>query len=458
MFNRRQLLSAAALAAGTGALTACGGGGTGPQKLQERPSGHDVQGRTLKYDPNHFVNDGEPITLEWWLWDGEDAFGKISEAYTKIHSNVQIKIVKQPWEDYWTKLPLALKDGGNPAIFNIHNSYHSNLMPYLEPYGVDLDALKEDYTGAEAHEIDGKIYYVDYGLMSGVIYYNTEHWAEAGLTDADIPQTWDQFREVAKKLTKANGDNFERAGFNFNSQYNAFTPGLPYQHGQNLFKEDQKTPTFASDAMRELIAMFQGFYDTDKVGSKDFGTDSAQSFGQGQSSMVYSWTHLGGLLATDFPDVKYGTFRTPTPTTDTPYAYDRYNGESTLGLNKNADDKAKAVAQDFLAFYLTSLDSLKAICLNYHVFPMYKPLAEDPEVLKDPQLSSLAEGIERYIWPGPMPATIETHATAMWEDILYNGVDVDTAMKTAQSGIETDLAKDTFVAVENKYKFYAPSK
>lgn len=458
MFNRRRFLSATAIAAASAtALTACGGSGGGPAKLETQPSGHPTQGATLTYDPNHFVNDGEPITLEWWLWDGEDAFGKISEAYTAIHSNVEIKIVKQPWEDYWTKLPLALKDGANPAIFNIHNSYHSNLFPYLEPYGVDLEALKTDYTGAEAHEIDGQIHYVDYGLMSGVIYYNTDHWAEAGLTDADVPQTWDEFREVAKKLTKASGDTFERAGFNFNSQYNAFTPGLPYQHGQNLFAEDQTTPTFASDSMGELIEMFTGFYDTDKVGSKDFGTDSAQSFGQGQSSMVYSWTHLAGLLASDFPDTKYATFRTPTPTAEEPYAFDRYNGESTLGINKNADDATKAVAQDFLAFYLTSPESLKAICMNYHVFPMYKPLAEDPEVLEDPQLSSLAEGIDRYIWPGPMPATIETNATAMWEDILYNGVDPATAMEAAQSAIETDLASADFVAAEDKYKFYAPT-
>src|SRR5699024_6051292 len=127
-------------------------------------------------------------------------FQKFVDAYTAIHTNDEIKIVKQPWEDYWTKLPLSIKDGANPAIFAIHNSYHSNLFPYLEPYDLDLDALKADYTAVDAHVSDGSVYYIDYGLMSGVIYYNLQRWEDAGLTDADIPQTWDELREVAKKL------------------------------------------------------------------------------------------------------------------------------------------------------------------------------------------------------------------------------------------------------------------
>ena len=457
MFSRRSFLSTAALGAiGATTLAACSS--SGPAKLETAPSGHPTQGATLTYDPNHLVNDGEPITLEWWLWDGDAIFGAFAEAYSAIHTNVEIKIVKQPWEDYWTKLPLALKDSGNPAIFNIHNSYHSNLFPYLEPYDVDIDELSADYTAVDAHVIDGEVYYVDYGLMSGVIYYNTDMWKAAGLTEADIPQTWDELREVAKKLTISEGDSLTQAGFNFNAQFSAFTPGMPYQQGQNLFAEDQATPTFDTEAMAQVVARFQDLYDTDRVGSKDFGTSAGDSFGQGQSAMVYSWTHMGGTLAADFPDLPYATFPTPVPEAgEQPYALDRYNGESTIGINKNADDAAKAVAQDFLKFFLTSEENLKALCLNYHVYPMYAPLSKDSDIAEDPQLSSLAENLDRYIWPGPMPATFEENSTTLWEDILYNGADPADAIAAAQTAIETDLASSEFTAVEDKYKYYQPS-
>ncbi|RFT33077.1 hypothetical protein CG400_06070, partial [Bifidobacteriaceae bacterium NR017] len=43
-------------------------------------------------------------------------------------------------------------------------------------------------------------------------YYNKKLWKEAGLTEADIPTTWDELREVAKKLTKWNGSKMVQAG------------------------------------------------------------------------------------------------------------------------------------------------------------------------------------------------------------------------------------------------------
>ena len=35
-----------------------------------------------------------------------------------------------------------------------------------------------------------------------VFYYNKKYWRKAGLTDQDIPKTWDEFIAVAKKLNK----------------------------------------------------------------------------------------------------------------------------------------------------------------------------------------------------------------------------------------------------------------
>ncbi|MFZ8324106.1 extracellular solute-binding protein, partial [Staphylococcus aureus] len=43
---------------------------------------------------------------------------------------------------------------------------------------------------------------------------NTDLWSAAGLTDADIPKTWDQLASVAQKLT-ADG----RVGLAFGAEY-----------------------------------------------------------------------------------------------------------------------------------------------------------------------------------------------------------------------------------------------
>lgn len=155
-----------------------------------------------QYDPSAPVNNGEDIAIEFWYWTGAaNLFQAVVDEYTAIHPNVKITLVENPYEDYWTKLPLALQGTDGPATFNVHNSYHENLIGYLAPYDIPLEDLEADFVGVSAHEIDGNVYYTDYGMMTATMYYNKAMWDAAGLTEADIPKTWDQFREVAKKLT-----------------------------------------------------------------------------------------------------------------------------------------------------------------------------------------------------------------------------------------------------------------
>ena len=63
--------------------------------------------------------------------------------------------------------------------------------------------------------------------------------------------------------------------------------------------------------------------------SKDFGDKCADSFGQGQSAMVIQWGHYYNTLKTTWSDIDFGVFEIPT-FDGNPYAYNRYNGESTI--------------------------------------------------------------------------------------------------------------------------------
>lgn len=442
-------------------LTACASGSSGGGAVRDTEPDKNlpIAGETLTYDPNTLVNDGEPITLEWWAWDEANGiYQEFVDEYKEIHPNVDIQLVNQPWDDYWTKLPLLLREGKGPAIFNVHNSYHENLIGGMEPYDIPVADLIADYEGVEAHVIEDEVYYLDFGLMTGLIFYNKDMWAEAGLTEADIPETWDEFEKVAEQLTLRDGAKVTQAGFNFNSYFAEFSQGLPYQLGSNLFENDQKTPNLDNPAMLEVIERFQSFYDEAGVGSKDFGPEAAESFGQGQSAMMYHWGHFYGTLQGTYPDLDFGTFRTPVPEAGVePYAYDRYNGESTIGVNAGASENEKAAAQDFLRFYLTNKDLMKELALNASVFPMYKPLADDPDVTSHPVMGVLGS-IDRYIWPGPLPASVHGALVVMWEDILYNGVPAKKALAEAQATVQSNLAETQFSAVEDQYRYYVPAE
>lgn len=253
-------------------------------------------GDTIKYDPSVAINDGKDITVELWEWGSDELFQQAIDGYTAIHPNVTIKLVNNPWEDYWTKLPLALDGENGPAIFNVHNSYHENLINYMAPLEIPLEDLQADFTGVDAHVIDGEVYYIDYGMMTGTVYYNKDMWEAAGLTDEDIPTTWDEMIEVAKKLTIKEGDTLVQAGLNFNDAiHDNYLLGVNYQLGENLFQEDGTTPNVNSDAMKQVLQMLVDMYDVHGVGSKDFGekvlTALVRECPQWFSSGVTSITH-----------------------------------------------------------------------------------------------------------------------------------------------------------------------
>lgn len=462
----KKRITAAVMAAAMAAtvLTGCGGGGSSSggaassggnggsgAAAAEVPT--EPFGDTIKYDPSVAINDGKDITVELWEWGSDELFQEVIDGYQAIHPNVTIKLVNNPWEDYWTKLPLALDGANGPAIFNVHNSYHENLINYLAPLEIPLEDLEADFTGVEAHVIDGKVYYIDYGMMTGAVYYNKEMWEAAGLTDADIPKTWDELREVAKKLTIKDGDRLIQAGLNFNDDFHQnYLLGLNYQLGENLFLEDKRTPNVTSDAMKQVMQMLVDMYEVDGVGSKDFGEKGSDSFGQGQSAMVIQWGHYYNTLNTTWTDIDFGVFEIPT-FDGNPYAYNRYNGESTFGINKNASAEQQAVAQDFVKYFLANDEAQIAFNLAMSTFPAKKSLADSEEIMANPSLSILSEHIDHYIWPGPMPATVETSLKTAGQDIFFNGVDIDTALEQAQQSIIRDMSSSSFESVEHLYKY-----
>ena len=80
-------------------------------------------------------------------------------------------------------------------------------------------------------------------------------------------------------------------------------------------------------------------------------------------------------------------------------------------------------------------------------------LQSDAELLSVPSIAVLAQHIDRYIWPGPMPSTVEDNVKIMLEDIFYNGKDIDSALADAETAINEDLSLLDFESREPLYKY-----
>lgn len=417
-----------------------------------------VIGTTLKYDPNIAVNNGEDITIKFWLpEDVKTICEEYVAKYEEMHPNVKFELSISPWDDYWTKLPIAIQGGTGPDLFWMHNAYTDTMVPITEPLPESifpLDDLRADFRQIDLHLIDGKLYYIDIGLMSSIIMYNKEMWREAGLSETDYPKTWDELREAAKKLTKYdNAGNIVVSGFSFNGEVNfAFlVMAMNYQKGQFCFSEDGKSSIFNNPTTIENMEYLRSWYTEHKIGDNK-GALNREALGQGRTAMICDWTWIPNYISSTLPEIELGYF--PTPSFDgNPAAFDRNNGDATPCVSSKASDAAKAVSFDFLKYLLANDEFSLDFALFNGVFPAKYSVDNAPEILESPVHQALKGTIDKTIWPGPIPAAVEDAMKSyLQDDFLMNNVSAADAAKKIDEVLAKDLQNLSFVPVERRYE------
>ena len=92
--------------------------------------------------------------------------------------------------------------------------------------------------------------------------------------------------------------------------------------------------------------------------------------------------------------------------------------------------------------------------LGMEFAPASNALRDDPEMLENPAIAAVSEHIEDYIWPGPMPSTLEDNMKIAAQDIMYNDKEIEKTLKTAEDIVNVDLANIDFTSAENLYYKY----
>ncbi|MFH0830932.1 MAG: extracellular solute-binding protein [Parcubacteria group bacterium] len=164
-----------------------------------------------------------PIPLVWWnVFDDPLVYRDLIRTYEE-ENNVEIELVNLPYAGYEEELVRALASGTGPDIFTIHNTWipeHRDLiapLPILEDYADlsedELGAIKprlevlpglRDYVDAYVPVVsndfvsEGRIMAIPFYVDNLALYYNKDLLNSA---NQQVPQTWDQFVEVANALT-----------------------------------------------------------------------------------------------------------------------------------------------------------------------------------------------------------------------------------------------------------------
>ena len=150
--------------------------------------------------------------------------GKLAREMTrlvKLYNDSQKEVASYTgsYDDTKLKAQAAAKAGKPPSVvlmsanFNVDLKLSGDIVslePMLKADGTTReDFLKDFWPALHANAVvDGELYGVPFHNSTPLLYYNVEHFKEAGLDPAKPPRTWVELVDAAKKLNKG-----DRAGF-----------------------------------------------------------------------------------------------------------------------------------------------------------------------------------------------------------------------------------------------------
>ena len=322
---------------------------------------------------------------------------------------------------------------GNSYFF-----YHTGKLPGGGGFGRSA--------AVEQFKYNDNIYYIPYGIMTSGIFYDKDQWAEAGLTEEDIPKTWDQLIAVAQKLTKVD-DNGKMtvAGFGFNGNISFLLETLNYEKGLPMF-DKEGTPIIDDPIVAENIQFIQKLYDEYKVNDRNFDT-AANTFATGESAMIYNWGWLTYSLKSTAPDKNIGYFQTPSFVEgEVCPAYGRNGGDSSLAVSATLKDEAKIEAAfDFLTYLLANDDAVYEFDELLSMYPRKISLRENQEKIDgNVVFKELKNYVDRTVWPGPVPGSYadNNYITYVVDPIFKENADIASTLTSAQKVCSDALAEE----------------
>ena len=282
----RSKLFGAALAAVLVATSACG-------------SGFDDNGSTTAQQS------AGPADLKIMIASSGDAETKaVQEAAAAWATSSGSKATVTPAQDIVQQLGQALAGSTPPDVFYVDAARFADYASVgaLEPYGesfAGVDAFLPNLRQSFTYE--DKLYCVPKDTSTLALQINTDLWAKAGLTDADIPTSWEQLRSSAEKLKAkgitplAIGDTRDRVG--------AFL----VQAGGYWVSPDGKQATGDTPPNVEALTYVQGLL-KDGLAKYPKAMDAGwagEAFGKGKAAMAIEGNWIKGALKADFPTIKY---------------------------------------------------------------------------------------------------------------------------------------------------------
>lgn len=315
-------------------------------------------------------------------------------GFTKA-TGYEAKHVYVPFSDYQKQLTLGLASGELPDIVIMDGCSMAAFVKLgLLADISNADIKWDDYIKGpmESSMLDGKHYGIPFCTNCTALIYNKDIFDKEGIPYPDENTTWDDFRELARKLTKNGVTGFGNAATNsdegtFQCLQWIYTAGGSYK--------DINGGVDALRLMQEMIK--EGIWTAESINWTQ--ADVNYNFMGGSLAMEQNGPWQVPVFASSAPNLRYGVTVLPKRNKNAPQATSILGGEN-MGVVKKGDT-ARAIA--FLKYYNQDEVMVKTM-KAYGSFPPKMKAANNPFWNDDPIQAAFIKQIGTSIPRGPSPS------------------------------------------------------
>lgn len=317
------------------------------------------------------------IVFQTWTTETKEVVDLQVEAMKEIYPDLNIKMELFSYNDYWQKLPIAIASGAGPDMYlmtrpNLEVFANAGQTADITSYMTSSEALKKNASEVDAailetYQLDGKQMGYPLSYESTGIIFNKDIFEKAGVplpSEIEDTWTWDDLREMAKTLTKREGDKI--------TQYGYYVPAgrfptfeFIWANGGELFNEDGTRCVIASEEGKEAIQFLADMMLVDQVSPTIAYTQSESStdmFLSGKIAMMSLMNSSISNMINDIKDFEWDVAEMPM----NPKTGKRYASSNVLGYIINPNSKNIDACIAYLAF-ITSAEQ-QSLFAEKHVY------------------------------------------------------------------------------------------
>lgn len=422
-----------------GSLTACGGNadsvqdsnavGTGAEDTsaaenaaEENPVSEeasiDADGKKSVVIWDYFETDGQKEMMQILI----DGFNQSQDEYVVSHEYM-------PSTDYIKQLTLGIASGELPDVVIVDGCDMASFIE-MDLFG-DISDMEVDWDAYIAGPMsssmkDGKHYGLPFATNDTALFYNKDIFDAAGIDYPDENTTWEEFHEMAKKLTESGTTGFGNAAVASGEGCFQCLPWIYTAGGSYL---DIEGGVEAYELMEAMVEV--GSWSKECVNWTQ--SDVNNYFMAGNIAMQQNGPWQIPVIEQNAPDLNYGVTVLPKFDENSGQATSMLGGENMGAVKKENMDGAKA----FLKYYDQTEVMVEAMKL-YGSFPPKSEASQDSYWMDDPVQKEFIRQLDTSIPRGP---------SAIWP--TYSNAIVPGFQKALTLDAEaTDIAKEIQAAVD----------